>query len=226
MLIDETAYPIEAAWTGALETSAVSFSKGAGTLPQVSLGQPVWWTDPRKLGADWVPPAGGQRYIMARFSYTLSPGEPQRFESVDLTLSFTAPGSAQRPIAYDLIPGLTTEDQTGKGKFTLDPKLKFANVVEFSGVQAGVEIDLKRAHVVSSIYGLGESDARWEFKARPGHPLVGSQTVFVVLEVPAGAQTTRARVHLSAQVEVPLWGKVRGQLPEEAQTQAQFFAPD
>ena len=226
MIIDETTYPIEPAWTGALESPTGQYAKGPTGMPQVSIGKAVWWTDPRKLGVDWVQPAGGQRYFMARFSYTLTPVERQTIDSAEFTISFTALGSQQRPIAFDLIPGLTTEEQTGKRTFTLDPKLKFANVVEFSGVQAGVEIDVKQAHVVSSIYGLGESEARWVFKTRPAHPLVGSQMVFVILEVPPDAQKARAKVYLSAQVEVPLWGKVRGQLPEEAQAQASFFSQE
>ena len=222
MIIDDIQFPIEPAWTGALETPAVSFSKGAGTLPQVSIGKPVWWSDPRKLGAEWIPPAGGQRYGMARFAYTLTPADRQTIDSIEFIVSLSSLGSDQRPVAYDLIPGLTTEEQTGTRKFMLDPKLKFADVVEFSGVQAGVEIDVKQAHVVSSIYGLGESDARWTFKARPTHPLIGSQMVFVIVEIPTGAEAARAKVHLSAQVDVPVWGKIRGQLPEEAQAQSSF----
>ena len=226
MLIDDTHFPFEPAWAGALESPAVSFAKGPGELPKVSIGQPVWWSDPRKLGADWVQPAGGKRYGMARFAYSLTPVERQTVDSVEFTLSFNSLGSPQRPIAFDLMPGLTTEEQTGKRKFTLDPKMKFANVVEFSGIQAGVEIDVKQAHVVSSIYGLGESDAGWTFKARPAHPLVGSQMVFVILEIPPDAQAARVTVRLSAQVDAPLWGKMRGQLPEEAQAQTQFVLQD
>lgn len=226
MIIDDIQFPIETAWAGALEPPAGQYTKGPGALPQVTIGKPVWWSDPRKLGADWVQPAGGQRYGLARFAYTLTPIERQTVDSVEFTVSLASLGSAQRPIAFDLIPGLTTEEQTGSRKFTLDPKLKFTDVVEFSGVQAGVEINVKQAHVVSSIYGLGESDARWVFKARPAHPLVGSQTVFVVVELPASAQAARARVHLSAQVEAPVWGKLRGQLPAEAQAQSNFVLQD
>ena len=223
MIIDDIQFPIEPAWTGTLEPPIGQFAKGPGVLPQVSIGKPVWWSDPRKLGVDWVQPAGGQRYGMARFAYTLTLTDRQTIDSVEFTISFSSLGSDQRPIAFDLIPGLTTEEQAGTRKFTLDPKLKFANIVEFSGVQAGVEIVVKQTHVVSSIYGLGESDARWVFKARPAHPLVGSQTVFVVVEIPANAQAARAKVHLSAQVDAPVWGKLRGQLPAEAQTQSNFI---
>ncbi|MBI4770574.1 MAG: hypothetical protein HY784_09260, partial [Chloroflexi bacterium] len=61
--------------------------------------------------------------------------------------------------------------------------------------------------------GVGESAARWAFEARPAHPLAGSQSVYVVVELPPTVQAARASVSLSAEVKAGLFSG-RGLLPE------------
>jgi hypothetical protein len=95
--------------------------------------------------------------------------------------------------------------------------MKFANIVEVSGIQASMTINVKQALVVTSVYGVGESAVRWAFKSRPAHPLLGSQSVYLIVAWPTSAQHVRAQILLSAQVESTRWGKLRGQLPEEEQ---------
>ncbi len=214
MHIDETHFPIDFDWTGALEPPSQMYATRGSGLPRVSLGKPVWWSDQKMLGENWSPPAGGARYGLARFAFSLRPEERQVIRSAEFIVYLHAKGAGPRPIVFDLLPKTTTEEQTGSRTFGLDPKFKFANLVEVSGVSAGTTLDVKQAVPVTAADGVGESAARWVFSAQRAHPLLGSQIVFATVELPPGVEAARASVQLTAEVETN-FGLVRGLLPEE-----------
>jgi hypothetical protein len=214
--------PIEWEWEGYLESPIGLFAaRSPDTLPSVSIGKPAWWPDDKMPGDKWTPPAGGSRYGLARFAFSLRPDPRQMIKTAEFTLDFSAIGPGQagrlpRPTAFDLYPQLVTEEQTGSRSIGLDPKFKFGSVAEFSGAKAEVTLNVKQALVVTKVDGLGESYARWTFTARPAHPLTGSQEVYVVVELPPGVEAARASAQLSAEVANPL-GPFKGLLPQTEQ---------
>jgi len=213
MHIDDTQLPFETAWEGELAPPEGVFAKGGGDLPTVSLGRPAWWSDGKVLGKEWVPPAGGKRYGLARFVFSLRPGARQEVKGVEFVVHLHAKGGGARPVVFDLFPKAVTEEQTGMRTVGVDPKLKFVDAIEVSGLKAETTINVRQAMPVITADGVGESVARWVFQSRPAHPLIGSQSAFVVVELPPGVEAARASLLLSAEVTTRL-GPVRGLLPE------------
>lgn len=213
MHIDETSFPIEFEWEGELAPPAgVYITRGGGDLPCVSVGRPVWWSDQKVLGEKWTPPAGGRRYGLARFAFSLRPEGRQSIRSAEFVVHLHAKGAGPRPIVFDLLPKLTTEEQTGEFSLGIGPDFKFAGA-EASLGKAEAKVNLKQAVPVVTADGVGESAARWVFQARPAHPLIGSQLTYAVVELPPGVEAARASLGLSAEVETR-FGPLRGLLPE------------
>ena len=212
--------PIELAWEGLLDSSSEQYAaKGVGLLPRASIGKPVWWPDDKILGDTWTPPAGGSRYGLARFAFSLRPETRQTITGAEFAVGFRALGTtdgAAQPTAFDLYPQLVTEEQTGSRTLGLDPKFKFGSVAEFSGAKAEVTLNVKQALVVTRVDGLGERYARWTFAARPAHPLTGSQEVYVVVELPPGVVAAEASAQLNVDIAAP-FGPFKGVLPKTDQ---------
>jgi|CXWL01.1.fsa_nt_gi hypothetical protein len=213
MHIDDTQLPFDSAWEGELAPPEGVFAKGDG-LPTVSLGRPAWWSDGKVLGKEWVPPAGGRRYGLARFAFSLRPGARQEVKRVEFVVHLHAKGGGARPVVFDLFPKAVTEEQTGTRTLGLDPKFKFVDAVEVSGLKAETTINVRQAVPVITADGVGESVARWVFQSRPAHPLIGSQSAYVVVELPPGVAAARASLLLSAEVTTR-FGPMRGLLPED-----------
>lgn len=215
MLIDDSHFPIEYVWDGALEAppGAETYTvRGGSGLPRVSIGRPAWWSDEKVLGEKWTPPAGGRRYGLARFAFSLRPEGRQAVRRAELIVHLHARGSGPRPIAFDLFPKTTTEEQTGEFKVSVGPDFKFAGA-EASVASAEATINHRQAAPVITIDGIGENFARWVFAAHPARPLVGSQTVYATIELPPGVAAARVSVQLSAEV-AGSFGPIRGILPE------------
>jgi len=79
--------------------------------------------------------------------------------------------------------------------------------------KAETKFNLKQSIPVLTADGIGESVARWVFIAGSTHPLVGSQVVYAILELPPGVEAARVSLLLSAEVEMR-FGLLRGRLPE------------
>jgi hypothetical protein len=217
MHIDDSQFPIETAWEGALAPPAGVYATRGEGLPRVSLGKPVWWSDQKVLGQKWMPPAGGKSYGLARFAFSLRPEGRQTVRSAEFIVYLHAKGRGPRPVAFDLFPKAVTEEQTGEFTVGVGPDFKFAGA-EASLAKAETKINLRQAVPVVIADGVGESMARWVFAARPAHPLVGSQSVYAVVELPPGVEAARVSLHLSAEVTTRL-GPVRGLLPETEREQ-------
>ena len=223
MRIDDTSLSFDSAWEGELEPAAGVFgpTRGGSESPALSIGKPSWWDQQNIMGDQMVTPAGGKRYGLARFAFSLRPKERQEVKWVEFIAYLHAKGAGQRPIAFDLLPKTTTVEGTGKVTVGIDPKFKFVSVIEVSGFKAETEIDLKQAVPVIVADGVGESTARWVFESRPTHPLLGSQSAYVIIELPPGVDAARATLHLSAEVGTRL-GPARYLLPQEQRERLSF----
>lgn len=226
MRIDDTSLSFDSAWEGELKPATGAFgpTRGETSALVISIGKPSWWGQQNIMGDQLVTPAGGKRYGLARFAFSLRPKERQERQEVkrvEFIAYLHAKGAGERPIAFDLLPKTTTIEGTGKVTVGIDPKFKFASAVEVSGFKAETEIDLKQAVPVIVADGVGESTARWVFESRPTHPLLGSQSAYVIVELPPGVDAARASLLLSAEVGTRL-GPARYLLPKEQREQLSF----
>jgi len=210
MLIDEIVYPVEPAWEGALAPPQGVFAPPGEKLPTVSIGKPVWWEGETILGEKWTQPVGDNSYGLARFAFSLRPEGRKVVRRAELMVSLEAENGGGLPIVFDLLPKVTTEDKTGTFKASVGLDFKFLSLAK-----AETTIDLSQKVPVIVADGIGESIARWVFASGGAHPLVGSQIVYAILEMPAGTSSARASLQLSAEVATSL-GPIRGILPKEA----------
>lgn len=213
MLINESTFPVEFEWEGELVPPEKVYALGGSQLPSVSLGNPTWWNDHQIFGDNWTKPAGSKRYGLARFVFSLRPKDKQIVKEAEFTVYLQAQNGGSNPTVFDLFPKNITEEQTGEVKAEINPQLKFAKVAEVSIGSVGVTANKRNAKAIITADGIGESTARWNFKAHPVAPLTGSQIVYVIVELPRGITVTRVSVQLSAEVTTR-FGLLRALLPK------------
>ena len=109
-------------------------TRGDG-LPRVSLGRPAWWSDQKLLGEAWTPPAGGQRYGLARFAFSVRLEGRQAARRAEFIVYLHARGAGARPVFFDLLPKAVNEEQAGEFSVGIGPDFKFG----------GAEASLARA---------------------------------------------------------------------------------
>jgi hypothetical protein len=210
----------QVAWEGELEPLAETF-KGPGGKARVAIGEPVWWPASRAMesqtGKKWSPPAGDRRYTLVRLACTLYPASEPRTHFAQATLTaFLRPGHGSQPVlAHDLYPQRLTAESKGKFTVGLKPELKFAQAIDAKLIELGAEIEYVQAFPVIQGYGLGESRPYWQFARHAANPLLGCQSVYVVLSAPQDAGGVRVSVELIAKLETR-WGPVHLALPEDA----------
>jgi hypothetical protein len=210
----------EVAWEGALEPLGATY-RGADDLPRVTLGEPAWWPAAQAIeeetGKKWSPPANSRRYTLLRLACTLHPPADPRTRYTDAALTaYLRPRAGQgQVVAHDLFPQRLTVEEKSKFTVALKPELKFAELFEASPGEIGGEIEYQQAFPVVQGYGLGESAPYWRFERHTSHPLLGCQSVYVVLDAPEGGDGVRVTIELVATVETR-WGPLRLGLPEEA----------
>ena len=209
------------AWAGTLEPVGVTF-KGEHPRPRVTLGKPAWWSAEQALqsetGKKWTPPAGHRSYTLLRLACTLHPLSQSRAHYTEATLTaYLRPHSEVGVVvAHDLYPQRLTADSTRTFTIGLGPDLKFAESFEATLGEVGAEIEYHIAFPVIQGYGLGESRPYWQFAHHAAHPLLGCQSVYVVLDAPRDARGVRLSLELTATVETR-WGPIRVGTPAEAQ---------
>ncbi|HLB50212.1 MAG TPA: hypothetical protein VJL59_24580 [Anaerolineales bacterium] len=137
---------------------------------------------------------------------------------VELIVFLHAKGAGQHPVVFDLFPRAKSEEQTGARTVGIDPKFKIVDLIEVSGLKAETTQNTRQSTVVLTADGIGENVARWVFVAHPVYPLVGSQVVHTIIELPLGIEAARAKVQLTADFETR-FGPVRGLLPESERRQ-------
>ena len=210
------------AWDGYLEPLGQTF-KSAALRPRVTLGEPVWWPAAQAMenetGKEWVPPVSDRRYTLLRLACTLHPlADPHaRYDAATLTL-YLRPrrNSAAGPVvAHDIYPRRLSAERQTKFDVGLGPDLKFAQLFEASLFGIGAEIEYRQVFPVIQGYGLGESRPYWQFVHHESNPLLGSQSVYAVLDAPPDSGGVRLSVELVATLQTR-FGPLRVGLPEEA----------
>ena len=209
----------QVAWEGYLEPLGATFRSATG-LPRVTLGEPVAWSAQAlesETGKKWSPPLGDRRYSLLRLACTLHPLDDSRahYTETTLTAHLRSRDGIGHVLAHDLYPQRVTAETKGKTSLTLKPDFKFAQVIEFAPGEAGVEIEHHDVFPVIQAYGLGESQPYWKFDQHPAHPLIGCQSVYLVLAAPSDSGAVRLSVELIATVE-SRFGPLRVGLPQDA----------
>jgi len=216
----------QVAWEGYLEPLGETF-RSAARLPRVTLGEPVCWPAEQAMeketGKKWSPPpvtgtpAGDRRYTLVRLACTLHPPDEPRTHYTQATLgAYLRPRrGGERVVAHDLYPRRLSVENKGKFNIGLGPDLKFAEAVEVSLLEVGAEIEYRKVFPVIQGFGLGETKPYWQFAHHAAHPLLGCQSVYLVLAAPGDAGGVRLGVELVATLETR-YGPVRVGLPEEA----------
>jgi hypothetical protein len=211
----------QVAWEGTLQPLGPTFMDTP--LPRVALGQPVWWPAAQALqnetGQAWTPPPDDLDYTLLRLACTLCPSQDRHTHYVDATLTaYLRPKEgAAAVVAHDLFPKRLTVDSERTFSFSLGPNLEFAGVVEASLIQVSAEIAYHRAFPVVQGFGIGESRPYWYFAHHAGNPLLGCQSVYLVLAAPRAANGVRLSLELTANLQTR-YGPVRVGLPETART--------
>jgi hypothetical protein len=212
MQIDETLLPFDVIYEASLEyeNPKEAEERGGTELPVLSIGKPLWWNDQAIMGEKWIPPAGNYRYGLTRLSFSLRPLSRQVVQKVEFIVHLFSIGHEERPTAYDIYPQTITETRTGTRTIGLDPKLKFADVLEVSGFKAETTINVKESVPVIVADGANESIVRWVFQSRRERPLIGSQNVYIIVALPPGVSHARAAVEVKAEISDSVFGLVRG----------------
>jgi len=208
------------AWEGALEPIAGTFA-GTDTPPRVAIGELVWWTAGQAManetGKAWTPPADDRMYLLVRLACNLYPpsGARAQYTEAALTVHLQSRQGNGKAVAHDLFPQRLTVDQAGKFTVALTPELKFAEAFEAKVLEVGAEIEYHKAFPVIQGYGLGAANAEWRFTHHSAHPLLGCQSVYILVASPREAGGVRLNIELTATVE-SRFGPIRLKLPQTA----------
>jgi hypothetical protein len=211
----------QVAWEGTLEPQGAAF-KDPAALPKVTIGEPTFWAAEQALagetGKRWSPPGDGKRYTLVRLACTLHPpAAPRtRYAEATLTATLSPRGGARLIVAHDLYPLRATADSKRTYTVKLSPALKFADAVDAKLGEAGAEIEYHHVFPVIQGFGLGERQPYWRFAHHAASPLLGSQSVYLVVAAPRDAGDVQVAVALVANVETR-FGPFRAGLPESAQ---------
>ena len=209
------------AWEGYLQPTGEAFKAPLGA--RVTLGEPAWWSAEqameRETGKRWVPPAESHHYTLVRLACTLHPLADSRARYIEAVLTaYLRPRRAQAGgsvVAHDLFPQRLTTENRSTFSVSLGPDLKFAHAIEVSLLEVGAEIEYRRAFPVLQGFGLGGSHPYWQFAHHASEPLLGCQSVYVVVDAPQNAGGVRLSIELVATVATH-FGPVRVGLPQEA----------
>ncbi len=211
----------QTAWEGTLEPLGGVYRGGETPSARVTLGEPVHWSAAQAMenetGKQWTPPTDGRTYLLARLACNLYPpgGERAHYTDAALTVYLRPKQGGGAAVAHDLYPQRLAVDQAGKFTVALTPELKFAEQIDAKLLELGAEIEYHKAFPVIQGYGLGETRAEWRFAHHSAHPLIGCQSVYVVIAAPQGAQGVRVTIELSATLE-NRFGPIRLALPQTA----------
>jgi len=203
------------AWAGYLEPLGQTFR--IADLPRLTLGEPTIWP-PEALesetGKKWSPPASDRRYALLRLACTLhKPDDPRtRYTEATLAADLHPLQGAGSVIAHDLYPQRVTATSSSKSVLALKPDFQFYDVGLSLG-EVGVEIEHHNAFPVIQAFGLGESRPYWQFARHEASPLLGCQSVYVVLAAPKDSGV-RLEIELTVRMETR-YGPIRVGLPDE-----------
>jgi hypothetical protein len=108
-----------------------------------------------------------------------------------------------QPLALDIYPQQVVQEIKKQVKVTLSPALKFLEIeANIGNVAFGFEYTEQIPMISASI---GTSfDPSWDYRAGPGHEVLGTKHMFLLLEAPKGL--TNAQVLLDLEADVLIRG--------------------
>jgi hypothetical protein len=166
--------------------------------------------------------AAGRRYALyaGALACTLHPPDSSRTRYTEATLiADLRPRQGERLIvAHDLYPQRLTAESNGSYTVKLGPELKFADVIEAKLLEVSAEIEYRKVFPVIQGFGLGERRPYRRFEHHSANPLLGCQSVYLVVAAPRNAGDVQLGVELIATLETR-YGIFRAGLPAEAQAQ-------
>jgi hypothetical protein len=213
----------QVAWEGTLAPLGAAF-KDPVPLPRVTIGEPAFWSAEQALegetGKKWSPPANGDRYTLVRLACTLHAPDSARtrYAEATLTADLRPRQGARLIIAHDLYPQRLTAEDKASYTVKLGPELKFADLLDAKLLEVGAEIEYHKVFPVIQGFGLGERRPYWRFAHHSANPLLGSQSVYLVVAAPRDAGDVQIGIELVATLETR-YGPIRVGLPEQAQAQ-------
>ncbi len=165
-----------------------------------------------------VAAADDKRYALVRLACTLHPLAAPRARFIDATLTATLSprGGARLIVAHDLYPLRVTADSKGTYTVKLGPELKFADGTDIKLGEIGAEIEYHQVFPVIQGFGLGERQPYWQFEHHAASPLLGSQSVYLVVAAPRDAGDIQVTIALVATVETR-FGPIRVGTPQSGQ---------
>lgn len=215
----------DVAWEGVLipATGAVD---DCAAVPRVTLAEPAWWsaeTLMAHLGTQaWSPPNREWRYVLVRLGFSLQPlrSEGAFVRQAALTATLTPYHAVpEAALVRDLYPHRLTDRGARKYDLHLDKWLRFQNTTPEAPAEAAVGIEYIKTYPVIQGYGAGKCSPYWRFTYDTGRPLVGCQTVYMLVEAPEKTGGVRIDLQLMTEVQtaktrfsVSLPGQARAQI--------------
>jgi len=170
-------------------------NRGPAEKAVVKLGRPRWWTT-AKMGSQWQPPAGNDRYGLAEFVYSLDPNNT-RFSQLEFEVQLHPDNLGRQPIFYDVFPRDQQKPTSQEIKITLSPKIKFAQL-DASLITTETSIHFKKIEAVIQVIGIGTETIKWTFQPHAELLLQGCQAVYAVVQIQSGMERVRATLDLHA----------------------------
>ena len=175
-------------------------------MTMVAIGQPQTWTlqeiySPNKLPRAFRSQLKQADLYVVYLSCSFLPINKEcrvewaRFRAT--LLSQTSTGT--RPLALDIYPQQVVQEIKKQVKVTLGPALKFLEIEATIGnVEFGFEYTEQIPMISASI---GTSfDPSWDYRAGPGHEVLGTKHMFLLLKAPKGLASAQALLDLEADV--------------------------
>ena len=209
----------QVAWEGSLEPIDAVY-KGLEQLPIITIGEPASWPAAEAVqaqtGQNWSPPADGRSYTLVRLDCTLHPPQDTRtrYSDATLTAALDPNNRAGAVIAHDLYPQRVVATETQRINLRLGPDFKFGPV-NVNLFEVKTEIVHHNTFPIIQAFGLGESKPYWQFAHHSTHPLLGCQSVYLVLSAPQDAGGVSLMIELVATAETR-FGPLRLGLPQSA----------
>lgn len=172
----------------------------------VAIGQPRTWTLQEIYSLNKLPRALRSQLKQADFyvvylSCSFRPiNQECRVEWARFRATFPPQAPAgTRPLALDIYPQQVVQERKKQVKVTLSPALKFLEIeANIGNVAFGFEYTEQIPMISASI---GTSfDPSWDYRVGPGHEVLGTKHMFLLLEAPKGLISAQVQLDLEADV--------------------------
>lgn len=208
----------EIAWQGVLESEntdtpwknikmARPSSGFSDKLPIVSIGAPEKWNLTALYEAETMPRSiqvklDEANFYLVRLSCSFRPRRNEvQISQARFIIEILPDRDQSQPIAFDLHPMQVNQEVKHNFKVTLNPSLKFKEVQGSLG-SSDFAIEYPELQPTIVATGVGERRPSWEYQKAKGVGIQGSKFMHLLLKVPKNMQKVRAKLKLTADLEV------------------------